>query len=251
MVKIGMGTHPKFAELSDSEFRAHVVGVLAIAANAYPRGHLRVGRIPAGPEHVARAAGVTASVARSAIKKLESVDVLTWDYEHGCYEVHDWGDLNPNPSTERSRRFRQRQRNGNATQNGTEKRPDATHEVEEEVEVLYQQVDKDLCDLLAGLILERDPKAKVTPNSKRWLNEMRLLRARDGRSPDDIKRVICWSQSDPFWASNVLSPTKLRKHFTRLNAQQVQSERRVVPIRPRAAEKSDDYLRDYDPDGAA
>jgi hypothetical protein len=38
----------------------------------------------------------------------------------------------------------------------------------------------------------------------------------DGRTPERIEAVIEWSQRDPFWSMNILSPASLRKHFDRL-----------------------------------
>lgn len=45
---------------------------------------------------------------------------------------------------------------------------------------------------------------------------MRLLVERDDRSVIDVEAVIRWSQTDDFWAANVLSPGKLRKQFASL-----------------------------------
>lgn len=141
MIAHGMGTHPKLARLTDSEFRAHVVGVLAVAAMAPVRGRLLVGPLPAEPADIAIAAGVTKRVASSALRKLEAVGVLRRDEEHDCLRVHDWEDINPPPgsSTERMQRHRARQRDeisdGAASHRVTETSRAALLEVEGEVEV--------------------------------------------------------------------------------------------------------------------
>lgn len=80
-----------------------------------------------------------------------------------------------------------------------------------------EDVDR-LCGLLAALIQQRDPKAKLNPASETWRDPMRLLLDRDGRSIDEVERVIRWCQADDFEHSNVLSPGKLRKRFTQLLA---------------------------------
>ena len=41
----------------------------------------------------------------------------------------------------------------------------------------------------------------------------------DGRTPERIEAVIRWCREDAFWQSNILSTTKLRKHFDRLELQ--------------------------------
>jgi hypothetical protein len=75
-----------------------------------------------------------------------------------------------------------------------------------------------LSHLLADLITINDPKAssRVKPDSRRWLTAMRLLIAdRDG-DVAEVERILRWSQTDPFWQTNILSPTKLREQFTQL-----------------------------------
>lgn len=117
MVHVAMGSHPKLGGLTDSEYRAHISGVLAIAAVAPIRGCLLVGDINAEPAHIAKTAGVTPRAAKSALAKLTELGVLYRDEELGCLRVHDWADINPEPkkdatSAERQRRLRERRRNG-------------------------------------------------------------------------------------------------------------------------------------------
>lgn len=75
-----------------------------------------------------------------------------------------------------------------------------------------------LSQLLADLIRQRDPKAKVAPLSKGWLDAIRLLLERDGRTPAEVEHVIRWCQADPFWQANILSAPKLRAKFDQLRA---------------------------------
>jgi len=42
---------------------------------------------------------------------------------------------------------------------------------------------------------------------------------RDERTPEEIRQVIEFAQSDPFWCSNILSTQKLRKQFDTLYLQ--------------------------------
>jgi hypothetical protein len=75
-----------------------------------------------------------------------------------------------------------------------------------------------LSRLLADLIMTRDPKARVDPESVRWLDAIRLLIDRDGRSAREVEHVIRWAQADSFWQSNILSTPKLRAKFDQLFA---------------------------------
>lgn len=76
------------------------------------------------------------------------------------------------------------------------------------------------CDMenaqyLFSLMLENNPTAKE-PNFDKWANDFRLLRERDERSVQEIKRLIEWTQNDEFWKGNILSPSSLRKQWDRL-----------------------------------
>jgi hypothetical protein len=72
-----------------------------------------------------------------------------------------------------------------------------------------------LASLLHDLIKENDPKSKE-PNIQRWALEIDRLIRLDGREPEEIETVLRWSQADPFWKTNILSATKLRKQFQQL-----------------------------------
>lgn len=73
-----------------------------------------------------------------------------------------------------------------------------------------------LCQHLADRMLANDPKAKVAPDSDRWLTDMRLLVQRDERPAAEVRRIIDFCQADQFWRANVLSPGKLREKFGQL-----------------------------------
>lgn len=67
-------------------------------------------------------------------------------------------------------------------------------------------------------MLENNPKAKP-PNPQKWADIIRLMIERDNRDPEDIKKVIYWSQNHNFWKTNILSTDKLRKQFDTLYMQ--------------------------------
>lgn len=115
MLNVNAGTNEKLAILTDSEYRAHISGVLAVAATAPVRGRLLVGEMEAEPVQIARKAGVTTQAAASALAKLKKVGVLYRDEELDCWAVHDWESLNPEPkkdatAAERQRRYRARRK---------------------------------------------------------------------------------------------------------------------------------------------
>jgi len=84
----------------------------------------------------------------------------------------------------------------------------------------FSDTDIKLTKLLISLILENNPKSKVSRLPKTvkldWLNECRKLREIDNKDPEEITEVIKWSQEDSFEKTNVLSMPKLRKRYDQL-----------------------------------
>jgi len=80
--------------------------------------------------------------------------------------------------------------------------------------------DTRLADLLIAGMLSNDEKAKVPKKGSgeygKWVDQIRLCREQDGRSEREISAAILFSQSDPFWLSNIHSTAKLRKQLPTL-----------------------------------
>jgi hypothetical protein len=75
-------------------------------------------------------------------------------------------------------------------------------------------IDEELCQLLEDKLHEigvRSAKANT-----QWLNASRLLRKRDGYTPEQVEWMIHWVTNHDFWSLNIHSMPKLRKHFERL-----------------------------------
>lgn len=89
-----------------------------------------------------------------------------------------------------------------------------------------------LAQLLLDKIRERDPRHRE-PDLQRWASDIDLLIGKDGRTVEEIEKVINWCQSDtpdkhanetprqghrPWkgWANNILSAAKLREQFGKL-----------------------------------
>lgn len=90
--------------------------------------------------------------------------------------------------------------------------------------------ERHLAELLLALILERKPDFR-RPALGCWAREIDRLLRLDGRTPARVEAVIRWCRQDPFWANNILSPAKLRKHFDRLELEMD----RPAPPRPEAS----------------
>ena len=75
-----------------------------------------------------------------------------------------------------------------------------------------------IAELLDTRIHENNPEAKpTTPKQlQNWANDVRLMVERDGRTIEQIRDVLEWSQQDDFWHVNILSMGKLREKYDQL-----------------------------------
>lgn len=76
--------------------------------------------------------------------------------------------------------------------------------------------DRQLAQAMLDRVRTVAPSAK---GSKRWPNDIRLMRERDGHSHAEIWDLFAWANADSFWAANILSPAKLRDKWPQLEAQ--------------------------------
>lgn len=56
-------------------------------------------------------------------------------------------------------------------------------------------------------------------NLQKWADEFRKIVELDKRDTKELKQIIDWATSDPFWQTNILSPSKLRKQYVNLAMQ--------------------------------
>jgi len=80
----------------------------------------------------------------------------------------------------------------------------------------FEPIDLELAELLKSLIIENKPDRKITGSINSWANEIRLMRTRDNRNIIKIREIITWSQKDSFWWKNILSGSKLREQYDKL-----------------------------------
>ncbi len=73
-----------------------------------------------------------------------------------------------------------------------------------------------LAEQLARAMQANNPRARVSPRSRAWLDPIRLLLDRDGYEPAEVRAMIGWTQADDFERSVVLSPSALRRGVDRI-----------------------------------
>lgn len=54
------------------------------------------------------------------------------------------------------------------------------------------------------------------PNIEQWADEIRLMRERDQRTDNQIRKVIEAATNDPFWSGVCLSAKGLRRNFDKI-----------------------------------
>ena len=75
---------------------------------------------------------------------------------------------------------------------------------------------KEMAELLFNLHRQVDQKVKK-PNIDNWASDIEKINRLDGRSYDDIEKVIRWVKTPGnFWFANIMSGKKLRMQFSRL-----------------------------------
>ena len=79
----------------------------------------------------------------------------------------------------------------------------------------FSDDDLALAKYIGEKLIDIMPNMK-TPNFESWANEIRLMSERDNRTHAEIRSVFDWANNDSFWRTNILSPSKLRKQFDKL-----------------------------------
>ena len=82
--------------------------------------------------------------------------------------------------------------------------------------ISLSELHSDLVNQLKTLILQNNPKAKIPANLDGWAREFDLMVRVDKRDPEEIAKVIEFSQHDDFWHTNILSAGKLREKYDQL-----------------------------------
>lgn len=101
---------------------------------------------------------------------------------------------------------------------------------------LEGSADLELARWMFDLVLALHPKHKP-PNWRRWCREIRLMRERDARTPEQIAVLFRWANGHAFWSANILSPGKLREKWDKLV---IQRKRENGDLRPGQQPPADD-----------
>jgi len=103
-------------------------------------------------------------------------------------------------------------------------------------------VEIELSQYLLDKIRKNNPTHKQ-PNIQTWAKHMDLLLRVDNKSPEEIRAVIDFAQSDSFWIPNVLSTEKLRGKYDQLNIKRMNSGSRASPAQRETEEERMSRIR--------
>ncbi len=112
--------------------------------------------------------------------------------------------------------------------------PQADTDVKKENERNDDPEITELCSYLADWIEANGSKRPTI--TKAWRNSCRLMLDRDGRTPQQVRAAIDWSQQDPFWKANILSMSSLRSKYDQLRLKAQAEQQRRAPTLSRAEE---------------
>jgi len=103
----------------------------------------------------------------------------------------------------------------------------------------YVEGSTELC--LASFLLEEIQKRRERlvlkplpkkPDLQLWASYVELL-LKDGRTEDQIREMIVWTQNDIFWGKNIRSTQKLREEFERLEEDMASKKKGKIPEQPK------------------
>lgn len=98
-------------------------------------------------------------------------------------------------------------------QNQSQREPES-----EKPERVFSEDVRRLAELLADRI-EANGAKRPTITKGGFLDPIRLLLDRDGRTPAQVERAIEWCQAHEFWRANILSGRKLREKYDQMKLQ--------------------------------
>lgn len=218
-INYNIAGNAKIAGIPDSAFRLYIYAI------CWSASQLTDGFIPSSILHQL---GVKSASTRAQLL----VNAKLFDEVTDGYLVHDYlAHQTTKAQVERAKeanRKRVEKHRSNAISNAPvmeleEKR--IRREVEKNLVQENNPAYEELANYLAHSISANGSKEPTI--TAKWIEDMRLMVERDGRTPEQVRAAIDWCQRDAFWRSNILSPGKLRAKYDQLRLRAV-AEREVV-----------------------
>lgn len=175
---------------------------------------IKTGQLVTGRKAISRATGLTEQNVRTALSKLEKLQILTINPTSKysiitvlAWDVHQQTNQQVTNSQPTSNQQVTTNNNINNINNNKTKTPNK-----------FSDDDFKCAEFISSLIKQLNPDQKE-PNLNQWADDIRLMRTVDKRDHRDICAVFKFANQDSFWQSNVLSVKTLRKQFDKLSIQ--------------------------------
>jgi DNA-binding transcriptional regulator YhcF (GntR family) len=107
----------------------------------------------------------------------------------------------------------------------------------------YEPRHLELATYLEGKVKENLPYHKLGKGDylSAWSSDFRKMESIDNVPYEKIKQVLTWSQCDDFWKKNILSGSKFREKFGKLEAKSRENEpKHIVTLEERGWGREDD-----------
>lgn len=182
---------------------------------------LKAGQWATGRIAISRDTGLTQQNVRTAINKLEKLNILTIKptTKFSVFSIVNWEKYQQDNQQVTSN---QPTSNQQVTTNNNVKNED--NENKTTVEAKPQRSKYSFSDnhmrfseAIYNKIKLVTPKMKK-PNLESWANSARLLNETDGIDLNEAWKVFCWANTDSFWSTNILSLSKFREKYATLEA---------------------------------
>ncbi len=182
---------------------------------------LKKGQWATGRIAISRDTGLTQQNVRTALNKLEKLNILTIKptTKFSVFSIVNWDKYQQdNQQVTNS----QPTSNQQVTTNNNVKNEDNENNNSVQAEPKRSKFSfSDNQMRFAKAVYEKvkviTPKMKE-PNLESWANTARLLNEVDGADLNDVWKVFSWANADSFWSVNILSLAKLRDKYPDLSA---------------------------------
>ena len=182
---------------------------------------LKKGQWATGRIAISRDTGLTQQNVRTALSKLEKLNILTIKptTKFSVFSITNWDKYqqdNQQVTNSQPTSNQQVTTNNNVKNEENENKPSVSAKPKRSK---FSFSDNQM--RFAKAVYEKvkliTPKMKE-PNLESWANTARLLNEVDGADLNDVWKVFSWANADSFWSVNILSLAKLRDKYPDLSA---------------------------------
>lgn len=182
---------------------------------------LKSGQLATGRKAISNATGLSEQNIKTAFSKLKALGILTIKptNKYSIITIANW-DLHQQDNqqvTNKQPASNQHVTTNNNVKNDKNENKDLVEALPQRSKFKFLADDYRCAEWIYSLVVKVATSTKK-PNLESWANTIRMMRELDKLTYQDISDVFTWANKDSFWATNILSVTKLRKQFPQLQA---------------------------------